>query len=63
NASPGGSLFQWVWILTVGLIGLWIGVATEMGKPILVALNQDVVGIIQSERPRSLWRVASLVEH
>ncbi|WP_146416068.1 hypothetical protein [Crateriforma conspicua] len=50
NDSPKGSVAQWLCILTTAVIGLWVGVAAEVGKPILIALNQDVVGVIQSEK-------------
>lgn len=46
KASPG----MWCSISLAAIAGGWIGVATGIGKPILNALDQDIVGTLRSER-------------
>ncbi len=50
NAELKASLTQTIVVLLCVLIGLVVGLYSGVGKPVLIALDQDVVGVLPSEK-------------
>jgi hypothetical protein len=50
NAELKASLAQTIVILLCVVIGFFVGFSSGVGKPVLIALNQDVVGVLPSEQ-------------
>ncbi len=50
NAELKASLAQTIAILLCVVLGFFVGLNSTVGKPVLIALNQDVVGVLRSEQ-------------
>lgn len=50
NAELKASLTQTIVVLLCVVLGFAVGLYSGVGKPVLIALNQDVVGVLPSEK-------------